>query len=274
MECRDLAQRALELSREIGTGLFEVWATAALGELELALGRAAEAVEHFDRQQRLLAALGITDADLSPGAELVDANVRLGRVEEARRVAAAFQVSAELKGQPWSLARSLRCVGMLAGDDDFASLFEEALRCHAQTPDAFESARTHLAYGERLRRARSRVLARAQLRAALDTFERLGASPWAERARTELGASGETLRRRDPSTLDELTPQELRIALLLAGGKTTRETASALFLSPKTVEYHLRHVYMKLDIHSREELAQALAGRNPGGIAEGAAAPA
>ncbi len=79
-----------------------------------------------------------------------------------------------------------------------------------------------------------------------------------ERARAELAATGETVRRRDPSTLDELTPQELQIALLLAGGKTTREAAAALFLSPKTIEYHLRHVYMKLGIHSREELARSL----------------
>ncbi|MGA8721219.1 MAG: helix-turn-helix transcriptional regulator, partial [Solirubrobacteraceae bacterium] len=91
----------------------------------------------------------------------------------------------------------------------------------------------------------------------------LDAQPWAEQARTELAASGETLRRRDPSTIDELTPQELQIALLLAGGKTTRETAATLFLSPKTIEYHLRHVYLKLDIHSREELAESLAEQSP-----------
>jgi DNA-binding CsgD family transcriptional regulator len=86
----------------------------------------------------------------------------------------------------------------------------------------------------------------------------LGARPWADRARSELAATGETRRRRDPSTIDELTPQELQIALLLTAGRTTRETAAALFLSPKTVEYHLRHVYEKLAIHSRDELAQAL----------------
>ena len=137
--------------------------------------------------------------------------------------------------------------------------FEQALRLHEQTPDAFEQARTRLAYGERLRRARNRVLAREQLRAAADTFERLDARPWADRARAELAATGETRRQRDPSTIDELTPQELQIALLLTTGRTTRETAAALFLSPKTVEYHLRHVYQKLGIHSRDELAQALA---------------
>jgi DNA-binding CsgD family transcriptional regulator len=148
---------------------------------------------------------------------------------------------------------------VLANDVDLDSHFEQALSRHAQTPDAFETARTHLAYGERLRRARNRVLAREQLRAAVETFECLDAVPWADRARAELAATGETLRRRDPSTIDELTPQELQIALMLAAGKTTRETAAALFLSPKTVEYHLRHVYQKLDIHSRTELGQKFA---------------
>ena len=165
------------------------------------------------------------------------------------------------KGQPWSLARALRCQGLLAADTGFAAHFEQAVRLHEQTPDAFEAGRTRLAYGERLRRARNRVLARGQLRAAADVFERLDARPWADRARAELAATGETRRRPEPGTIDELTPQELQIALLLAEGKTTRETAAALFLSPKTVEYHLRHVYQKLGIHSRDELAQTIAAQ-------------
>ena len=110
--------------------------------------------------------------------------------------------------------------------------------------------------GRRVRRARA-------LRRAIDVFDDLGAAPWAELARAELAATGETARRRDPSTLDELTPQELQVALLLAEGRTTREAAAALFLSPKTIEYHLRNAYRKLAIHSREELAEAL-GRADG----------
>ena len=192
-------------------------------------------------------------------AELAEAYLRLGREEEARRTATEFTAAAQAKGQPWPLARALRAEGLLAADTEFSAVFDQALRQHAQTPDAFETARTRLAYGERLRRARNRVLAREQLRAALDIFDHLGAGPWADRASAELAATGETLRRRDPSTIDELTPQELQIALALAGGRTTRETAAALFLSPKTVEYHLRHVYVKLGIHSREELARILA---------------
>ena len=88
--------------------------------------------------------------------------------------------------------------------------------------------------------------AREQLRRAVEAFDELGAAPWAERARRELLATGETARRRDASTLDQLTPRELQVALVLADGHTTREAAAKLFLSPKTVDYHLRHVYRKL----------------------------
>ncbi len=276
-ECRRCAAEALRLSAELGTRLSEVWATAALGELELGLGEAAQAAGHFEWLERLLAELGITDVDLSPAADLVEAYLRLGDDQEARRLAAQLMATAQAKGQPWSRARALRCQGMLTGTDrggradggradggraddpgGFAGAFEQALAQHALTPDSFETARTRLAYGERLRRARHRVRAREQLRAAAEVFERLDAQPWAGRARAELAATGETRRARDLSTLDELTPQELQIAVLLTGGRTTREAAAALFLSPKTVEYHLRHVYQKLGLHSREELARVL----------------
>jgi DNA-binding CsgD family transcriptional regulator len=250
-DCRALAAEALELSAALGTHLQEVWALAALGELELGLGDAAAAAAQMERQQARLRELGITDADLSPAPDLVDAYLRLGRADDARRLAEEFAAAARAKGQPWSLARALRCLGD----------FEAALRTHEQTPDRYEAARTRLAYGERLRRDGQRVRSREQLRAALEAFEALGARPWAERARAELAATGETLRRRDPSSLDELTPQELQIALLLAGGRTTREAATALFLSPKTIEYHLRHVYLKLGINSRDALAAALAAQ-------------
>ena len=261
--CRTCAAEALSLCGELGMRLLEIWAAAALGELELGLGDAARAAEHFEQQQKLLRDLAITDADLSPAAELADAYTRLGRGSEAQQVAAEFTAAATAKGQPWPLARAARCQGLLADDAGFAAHFEQALSLHEQTPDAFEEARTRLAYGERLRRARNRVLAREQLRAAADAFEFLGARPWAERARAELAATGETHRRRGLSTVEELTPQELQIAMLLATGKTTRETAAALFLSPKTVEYHLRHVYQKLGIHDRGQLAQALAAQPP-----------
>ncbi|MFY9926410.1 MAG: helix-turn-helix transcriptional regulator, partial [Streptosporangiaceae bacterium] len=260
-ECRALAAEALELCRGLGTRLFETWALAALGELELGGGDAVRAAEFFERQQRLLAELGITDPDLWPAAELVEAYLKLGRLADASRAAEEFAAAAQAKGQPWSLARAFRGRAMLAPDGEFTVAFGQAIECHEQTPDVFELARTRLAFGERLRRARERVLAREQLHAALDIFEGLDARPWAERARAELAATGEKRGPRDGDAVAGLTPQELQIALLLAAGRTTREAAAALFLSPKTVEYHLRHVYQQLGIHSREELAARLASR-------------
>ncbi len=276
-ECRANVAEALDLCQRLGTRLHEVWAVEALGMLELGQGQAERAVAHLEHQQRLLDTLGITDADLAPAPELIDAQIRLGRTQEARRLADQFSAAADAKGQPWSIARALRGQGLVAEHDRFAPTFEQALEQHANTPDAFEQARTRLAYGERLRRAHNRKLAREQLRAALAQFESLDARPWTNRARAELAATGAVLRRRDPTTIDELTAQELQIALLLASGKTTRETAAALFLSPKTIEYHLRHVYLKLDIHSREELAQALAKQarttHPGSASKAASNP-
>lgn len=263
VSCRDHAAAAVELCGELGVGLYRVWAIQSIGDLELGLGRPDKAAEHYEAQAEALSELGIADVDLSPAPELVDVFLRLRRDDDAASVAAGYIADAEEKGQPWSLARAARCRGLLAGpeDDEMDSCFEEALRFHDRTPDLFEKARTLLAHGGRLRRVRRRVDARESLRRALASFERLGAAPWADQAEAELAATGETARRRDPSTLDDLTPQELQIARLLAGGKTTREAAAAIFVSPKTVEYHLRHVYQKLEIHSREELAERFAGR-------------
>jgi DNA-binding CsgD family transcriptional regulator len=198
------------------------------------------------------------DVDLVPGAELVDALMRVGEASEAETVASAYECAAREKGQPWALARAERARGLVADDGSSAQHFEAALEAHTATFDRFEAARTRLAYGERLRRASRRVQAREQLRAALDDFEDLGATRWAERAAVELAATGETVLRRDADPRSSLTSQELQVSLLLVEGRTTREAAAALFLSPKTVEYHLRKVYTKLGIGSRSELAQLL----------------
>jgi DNA-binding CsgD family transcriptional regulator len=258
-ECRAHAAEARTLCVDLGVAFYELWTYTALGELELALGRPELAIEHYEAQEARARELGIDDVDMSPGPELVEAYSRVGRVDDAAATAASAEERARAKGQPWALARAQRARGLLA--DDFEPCFDEALRLHAQTPDLFEAARTRLAYGARLRRARQRVRARDELRAALEAFERLGPTPWAESARIELAASGETARRRDATTLDQLTPQELQIALLLGAGNTTREAAAALFLSPKTIEYHLRSIYRKLRINSRDALAEALDAR-------------
>jgi DNA-binding CsgD family transcriptional regulator len=136
-----------------------------------------------------------------------------------------------------------------------AEAFEDALaRSQVLTP--IDRARTELLYGEWLRRERRRQQARGHLRAALELFRSLGAVAWEERAAAELRATGETARKRDPSTLDDLTPHELQIAGLVAEGLTNKEIASRLFLSPRTIDYHLRKVFSKLGLASRTELVR------------------
>ena len=151
----------------------------------------------------------------------------------------------------------LHCQALLSDKEgDAESLFLAALNAHAEAGRPFERARSELAYGEFLRRARRRVDARPHLRAALDGFDSLGATMWAERARVELRATGQTARKRDASTRDELTPQELQIARFVAEGLSNRDVAAQLFLSPRTIDFHLRNVYKKLDISSRTALAR------------------
>jgi DNA-binding CsgD family transcriptional regulator len=236
----------------------EAWALYALGDLELSMGEPGRAAAQLRQLVALLELHELADADLVPAAELVDALLRLGEASEAEAVASSYEQAARAKGQPWALARAARGRGLLAPDDSAPRWFEAALEAHAATLDRFETARTRLAYGERLRRAARRVDARAQLRSALDDFEDLGAARWAERTAAELAATGETVHRRDADPRSSLTPQELQVSLLLVEGRTTREAAATLFLSPKTVEYHLRKVYTKLGIGSRSELAELL----------------
>jgi DNA-binding CsgD family transcriptional regulator len=265
------ADSGLDLSRQLGLGLSEVWSIAALGDLELSLGHPEPALACFEEQQAVLTARGIRDVDLSPVPELVELYLRLGRPQEAAHAAEEYSRAATAKAQPWALARAARCCGLAAPGDVADDSFEIALALHQQTPDVFETARTHLAYGSHLRRARQRVQAREQLRAAIDIFDNLSAEPWSETARSELAATGETARRRDPATVNELTPQELQIALRVAEGRTTRETAAALFLSPKTIEHHLHNVYRKLAISSRRELIGAITRHSePAGPSEAA----
>ena len=260
-DCREHAAEALELCAELGTHLFEIWEIRALGELELGLGRASAAIGYLEDCSARLEAHGIQDVDLAPNAELIDAYLRVGRRADAERLVRELDLEATRKGQPWSLARAARCRGLVATEREFEHHFDNAMELHAQTPDVFELGITRLGYGGRLRRQRQRTRARNELRMALEILEGLGAEPWAEMTRGELLATGETARRRGASATDTLTRQELRIAQILASGKTTREAAAALFLSPKTIEYHLRSIYGKLGVNSRGELAIAIESR-------------
>jgi DNA-binding CsgD family transcriptional regulator len=163
---------------------------------------------------------------------------------------------ADATGRPWAAASAAHGRALLSQGEAAEAGFKEALEHHARSARAFDRARTQLAYGELLRRNRRRVDAREHLRAALTTFEDLEARPWVARATQELRASGETARKRDPSTVTKLTPQELQVATLVQEGLSNREVAAQLFLSPRTIDFHLRNVFAKTGVSSRGELAR------------------
>jgi DNA-binding CsgD family transcriptional regulator len=204
--------------------------------------------------------------ELQHAPDVAEAYIRMGRAPDAERIVEAFSQWAKPSGLTG--AQLERCRGLLARDKTFDRHFLDALELHRL--GSFEQARTGLCYGERLRRAGRRRDAREQLRPALETFERLGAAPWAERARAELRATGERLRAREPAR-EELTAQELRIALQATEGKTNRQIAATMFLSPKTVEFHLSRAYRKLGVSSRAELIRHFAAGpavpEPAGVA-------
>jgi DNA-binding CsgD family transcriptional regulator len=195
--------------------------------------------------------------------EFVEALVRAGDIDAAAKLLAPFADEAERVGQAAPQAVAFRCRGLLAVDGSYDREFERSLEFHGVDENVFATARTRLAYGERLRRSGRRIDAREQLHQALDVFERLEAVPWAERASSELRATGERMRARGSVAGEDLTPQELQVAMLVADGKTNREVGAQLFLSPKTIEWHLGHVYRKLGIRSRAELARILGAQQP-----------
>lgn len=258
-ECRAHVARAVDLAA-FGVGAVVVFAGAAAGLLELGIGRGEEAIGHLDSVARRVREHGLGEPTVIQwGPDLIEAYVRAGMREEASDALASFEREAEASRSTWALAAAARCVGLLACDDEFEGEFARAIDLHDQLASPFEKARTELCLGERLRRARRRSEARPHLRSALERFERLGAAPWAKRARSELSASGETLRRPEAGVAHDLTPQELQVAMAVAAGATNREAGAALFLSPKTVEAHLGRVYRKLNVRSRTELAALLA---------------
>jgi DNA-binding CsgD family transcriptional regulator len=249
-ECRDLGE--VTLNRALSHGIAAAADDVRLGIAELELSLA-----HGEAARDLIEAVSHPLFRLVAAPLLVEATLLSGDPEPGPLILGALASLGEQAQDPGRLAILTRTRALLAPSAELAeSLFREALSQQRQHAQPFERARTELAYGEFLRRAQRRTEARVQLRAALATFEGLNTPLWAERARAELEATGITARKRDPSTLDTLTPQELRIAKLVAGGATNRDVANQLFLSPKTVEYHLRKVFLKLGVSSRIELAR------------------
>jgi DNA-binding CsgD family transcriptional regulator len=191
--------------------------------------------------------------------DLVEAYVRAGRHEPARRVLATLERQADSAGTGGAAALAERCSGLLAADH-FDDHFARALDHDDRGPMPFERARTLLAWGMRLHRARRRVAARERLREAAAAFGELGATAWEDNARAELRAAGGRQRR---PLGDELTAQEERVARAAGRGATTQEIAAELFLSPKTVETHVRNLFHKLDVSSRADVARAIERADP-----------
>ncbi|MDN5766891.1 MAG: AAA family ATPase [Humibacillus sp.] len=184
----------------------------------------------------------------------IEAAARADQPERARLWAGELDTFAQQTGASWAAAAAAHGRALLTDGADAQAMFELALEHHAHSSHRADQARTQLAFGEFLRRSRRRVEARTHLRASLTTFEDLGAAPLAERTRQELRASGESARKRDPSTLTALTPQERHVVRLVRQGLASRDVATQLFLSPRTIDFHLRNVFAKLGVASRAEL--------------------
>ena len=249
------AMEHLDRLREYSSSIVDLVTAAvgrALGMLELGAGRPSEALEH------LLTAVEVVRPESNPVVlsgvcDAVEAAVRAQRLDAVMPHFKRLEGWIERFPHPARVALLERCRALL--DERNAERHYRDALAHAHALNAFERARTELLYGEWLRRERRRIEARTHLRTAFASFDQLRAAPWAERCRAELRASGETARRRDAAARDQLTPQELQIALFAADGRTNPEIAAQLFLSPRTIDYHLRKVFAKLDITSRSELS-------------------
>jgi DNA-binding CsgD family transcriptional regulator len=258
-ECRDHVAAALEVARRLGTTSIENYAASVLGALELSLGHPEAAVVHLAECARLEDAYGLRMPDVVPwNGDLVEAYVRTGQTGLAVREVETLEEQGRTTGSRWATATAARCRGLLADEDGYEDLLVKALELHGDEYP-FERARTELSLGRRRRHSRRRAAARVVLHQALATFEVLGAELWAQQAWAELRATGETPAPRPGGSLMRLTPQELQVALIVADGATNKEAAAALFISPKTVEFHLGHVYSKLGVRSRTELVPRIA---------------
>jgi DNA-binding CsgD family transcriptional regulator len=192
--------------------------------------------------------------------ELVEAAVRSGELETAQQALARVVEATSVAPTDWALGIQARSRALVSGGETAERLYEEAVQRLGRTRLRADLARAHLLYGEWLRREQRRVDARAQLRAAHDQCTAIGMEAFAERARMELIATGETVRKRTVETRDELTAQERQIAQLARDGLSNPEIGARLFLSPRTVEWHLRKVFSKLGISSRKDLSDKLPG--------------
>jgi DNA-binding CsgD family transcriptional regulator len=237
----------------IGLSILD-WALAVLynglGRYELARATALRVAEHPHD-------VGVSNWGM---VELIEAAVRAGTPELAADARSRLAEMTRMSGTDWALGVAARSEALFVEDQRAEKLYLEAIDRLGRSRMAVDLARAHLLYGEWLRRQRRRLDARRHLRSAHDLFSDYGMEAFAQRARVELEATGEHARKRTVDSLGQLTPQEAQISRLVAQGNTNREIAAQLFISPSTVEYHLRKVFGKLDVRSRTQLANRLLG--------------
>ena len=247
------------LVEEVGAGVVVNLARIASVIIDLSRG-------HYDRA--LVVAHDLFDDDSAPQGnqvlpEMVEAGVRSGDRVAAETALTRLEERTTASGTPWALGLLARSKALLASDSESENLYRRAIAYLEATYVATDLARAHLLYGEWLRRQNRRVDAREALRRAHGMFVDMGAEAFAERARIELRATGERARKRTVETSQDLTPQEEQIARLAAGHATNLEIAAQLFISDKTVDYHLRKVFRKLGVKSRWQLTEALSSTRP-----------
>jgi DNA-binding CsgD family transcriptional regulator len=257
---RSAAEEAIAAARARKDEFHRIRNVIVLGFLELSLGDPVNAHARLGPLPEALRSMGVGEPGVYPVLpNEIEALVALNELDHAERLADELEERGRALDRPWALATAARCRGLLAaahGDLEIAlAWLERALNEHKRLSHPFELGRTLRAHGMILRRDKQKAAASRTLGQALALFERLGASLWAESTRAELDRVG---LRRTIST--GLTEAEAKVAELVATGCTNREVASALFMSPKTVEAHLAHIYRKLGIRSRTELAQRVAG--------------
>jgi DNA-binding CsgD family transcriptional regulator len=239
---------AMARGEGLAVGLFG-WLFALLHNANGHYGEALEAAQEACEHEDVIA--------FGPAlVELIEAGVRVGRPDDAAAALERLSERTQASGTDWALGTEAGSRALLCEGQDAEALHREAIERLAGSRAVVDLARTRLRYGEWLRREQRRGDAREQLRAAHEMFSDIGAEAFAERARHELLATGETARRRTDETRDVLTPQEAHIARLARDGRSNPEIGAQLFISPRTVEYHLRKVFMKLDISSRSQLSR------------------
>jgi DNA-binding CsgD family transcriptional regulator len=253
---RPLAAARLSEATQAGYGFVIGFTAIALTVLELGLGNYQSALRHA-----LNASGEGMPAEIELLPELIEAAARCGAAEDAAAALEKFAARAQAAGTDWALGMLLRSRALLARDDDAEELYRGAIEHLGRSRIVPQFGRAHLVYGEWLRRQHRRRDARVALYSACDILDSIGAEAFAGRARVELLATGEHVRKRGAGAGDELTPQELQIAGLASEGASNLEIASQLFISANTVAYHLRKVFRKLEITNRAALARVLEAR-------------